>query len=78
MEWTNVSKTKDLEIVRAAVDQLDINERDQRGRTPLMLFIINRMKPEATKRLQTCCSKRKARYVGNRRNKNAGECSPCN
>ncbi|AWX56123.1 DUF4274 domain-containing protein [Brevibacillus brevis] len=51
MEWVNVSKTKDLEIVRAAVDQLDINERDQRGRTPLMLFITNRMPPEAIQML---------------------------
>ncbi|WP_041749410.1 ankyrin repeat domain-containing protein [Brevibacillus brevis] len=63
MEWANVSKTKDLEIVRAAVDRLDINERDQRGRTPLMLFITNRMRPGTTERLQTCCSKRKERYV---------------
>lgn len=27
-------------------DQLDVNERDARGRTPLMLFITNRMPHE--------------------------------
>jgi len=43
MEWMEVSKSKDLETVRAAVDKLDVNERDVRGRTPLMLFLTNRM-----------------------------------
>lgn len=43
MDWVEVSKSKDLECVREAVNMLDVNERDARGRTPLMLFITNRM-----------------------------------
>lgn len=43
MNWVEVSKSKDLEAVREAVDQLDPNERDPRGRTPLMLFVTNKM-----------------------------------
>lgn len=43
MEWAEVSKSKDLEVVRKALSKLDVNERDARGRTPLMLFITNRM-----------------------------------
>ncbi|WP_145946392.1 DUF4274 domain-containing protein [Paenibacillus sp. Y412MC10] len=51
MEWTEASKSKELETVRAAVDQLDPNERDARGRTPLMLFITNRMPVDGIKLL---------------------------
>ena len=38
MEWTEVSKSKDLEVVREAISKLDVNERDARERTPLMLL----------------------------------------
>lgn len=51
MEWTEVSKSKDLEVVREAISKLDVNERDARGRTPLMLFITNRMPHEGVKLL---------------------------
>ncbi|WP_155592294.1 DUF4274 domain-containing protein [Lysinibacillus cavernae] len=51
MVWTEVSKSKDLESVREAVVNLDVNERDERGRTPLMLFITNRMPLEGIKLL---------------------------
>ncbi|WGT37195.1 ankyrin repeat domain-containing protein [Lysinibacillus sp. 1 U-2021] len=51
MEWTEVSKSKDLEVVREAISKLDVNERDARGRTPLMLFITNRMPHEGIKLL---------------------------
>lgn len=47
MNWAEVSKTKDLEAVRTAVAELDLNERDERGRTPLMLFLTNRMPLQA-------------------------------
>lgn len=47
MNWTEVSKTKDLEAVRTAVAELDLNERDERGRTPLMLLLTNRMPVDA-------------------------------
>ncbi|RCX23779.1 ankyrin repeat protein [Fontibacillus phaseoli] len=43
MNWTEISRSKDIEAVRTAVAELDANERDDRGRTPLMLFITNRM-----------------------------------
>ncbi|MCG7407097.1 DUF4274 domain-containing protein [Paenibacillus sp. ACRRX] len=43
MNWKEVSKTKDLNVVRTAAAELDVNERDERGRTPLMLFLTNRM-----------------------------------
>lgn len=51
MDWTAASKSKELEIVRLAVDRLDPNERDARGRTPLMLFITNRMTVDGIKLL---------------------------
>ncbi len=51
MEWAKVCKTKDIERVREAVSKLDVNERDVRGRTPLMLFLTNRMPLEAIKLL---------------------------
>ncbi|MEK8130841.1 DUF4274 domain-containing protein [Paenibacillus filicis] len=47
MNWTDISKTKDLEAVRKAVVELNVNERDERGRTPLMLLVTNRMSAQA-------------------------------
>ena len=47
MNWKEVSKTDDLSLVQKAVTELDVNERDERGRTPLMLFLTNRMPVEA-------------------------------
>ncbi|WP_410768860.1 ankyrin repeat domain-containing protein [Fontibacillus sp. BL9] len=47
MNWTEISRSKDIEAVRIAVTQLDVNERDERGRTPLMLFLTNRMPIQA-------------------------------
>jgi hypothetical protein len=47
MNWIEISKTKDLEAVRQAIGVLDVNERDHRGRTPLMLFLTNGMPIEA-------------------------------
>ncbi|WP_334074930.1 DUF4274 domain-containing protein [Paenibacillus sp. A14] len=47
MNWNEVSRTKDLDTVRNAAAELDVNERDDRGRTPLMLFLTNRMPIEA-------------------------------
>lgn len=38
MNWVEISKSKDVEQAREAVGVLDINEQDDRGRTPLMLF----------------------------------------
>lgn len=49
MNWLEISKSKDVEQACAAVHRLDINERDERGRTPLMLFLTYRMPPEAIK-----------------------------
>ncbi|MFD1175871.1 DUF4274 domain-containing protein [Paenibacillus puldeungensis] len=47
MNWVEVSKSKNLAVVREAISELDVNERDDRGRTPLMLFLTNRMPVEA-------------------------------
>jgi ankyrin repeat protein len=47
MNWTEVCKTKDVEALRKAVHELDVNEQDERGRTPLMLLLTNRMPVEA-------------------------------
>ncbi|WP_102274367.1 DUF4274 domain-containing protein [Cytobacillus massiliigabonensis] len=47
MNWKEVSKTKDLSQVQKAAAELDVNERDERGRTPLMLFLTNRMPVQA-------------------------------
>ncbi|MGG0813163.1 DUF4274 domain-containing protein [Paenibacillus alvei] len=47
MNWKEVSKTKELDVVQRAVAELDVNERDERGRTPLMLFLTNRMPLQA-------------------------------
>lgn len=41
MKWAEVSKSKNFETVREAVNKLDVNEHDAQGRTPLMLFITN-------------------------------------
>ncbi|QTD41522.1 DUF4274 domain-containing protein [Sporosarcina sp. Te-1] len=43
MNWKEVSKTDDLSLVQKATAELDVNERDERRRTPLMLFLTNRM-----------------------------------
>jgi len=51
MDWTGISKSKDLESIRSAADLLDSNERDTRGRTPLMQCITNRMPAEGIKLL---------------------------
>ena len=49
MNWkeVSISKTKDLEMVQKAVAEQDVNEPDERGRTPLMLFLTNRMPIQA-------------------------------
>lgn len=47
MNWKEVSDTKDLDVVRKAIAELDVNEQDERGRTPLMLFLTNRMPLQA-------------------------------
>ncbi|MFS0871871.1 hypothetical protein [Paenibacillus xylanilyticus] len=49
MNWLEISKSKDMEQACAAVNSLDINERDERGRTPLMLFLTYRMPAKAIK-----------------------------
>lgn len=43
MNWTAVCKSGDLEAVRRAAAEWDVNERDERGRTPLMLLLTHRM-----------------------------------
>ncbi|WP_223066857.1 DUF4274 domain-containing protein [Paenibacillus caui] len=47
MNWTEISKAKDFEAVRMAATELDVNERDERGRTPLMLLLTNHMPVQA-------------------------------
>ncbi|GKV54474.1 hypothetical protein NCCP2222_04210 [Sporosarcina sp. NCCP-2222] len=48
MNWKEISKKNDdLLLVRKAAAELDVNERDERGRTPLMLFLTNRMPVQA-------------------------------
>lgn len=43
MNWTEICKSKDLEAIRQALTEGgDVNWRDSRGRTPLMLLITNR------------------------------------
>lgn len=51
MNWTEIAKSKDVETVRAAIEKLDVNERDAQGRTPLMVFLTNRMPLEAVELL---------------------------
>ena len=43
MNWQEISKSKNAEQVREAVTTLDVNETDERGRTPLMLLLTHRM-----------------------------------
>ncbi|MEO3944855.1 hypothetical protein [Gorillibacterium sp. CAU 1737] len=47
MNWKEVCKTKDIEDVRKAIAERDVNERDERGRTPLMLFLTGKMPLQA-------------------------------
>lgn len=47
MNWKQISKLKDLDLVQTAAAELNINEPDERGRTPLMLFLTNRMPVQA-------------------------------
>ncbi|WP_256093107.1 ankyrin repeat domain-containing protein [Lysinibacillus sp. FSL M8-0337] len=47
MHWKEVSKADNLPLVHKAAMELDVNERDERGRTPLMLFLTNRMPVQA-------------------------------
>ncbi|MBB4825910.1 hypothetical protein HNO89_003146 [Sporosarcina luteola] len=47
MNWKEISKTDDLLLVQKAAAERDVNERDERGRTPLMLFLTNRMPVQA-------------------------------
>ncbi len=42
MNWTEICRNGTLEQVQLAAGQLDVNERDQRERTPLMLLITNK------------------------------------
>ncbi|GIO29424.1 MULTISPECIES: ankyrin repeat domain-containing protein [Paenibacillus] len=51
MNWNEVGKSKDVDSVRLAAERLDPNERDARGRTPLMLCITNRMPAEGIRLL---------------------------
>lgn len=46
MDWLSICKTKDVNQVNEAVKTLDVNERDEAGRTPLMLFLTYRMPVE--------------------------------
>jgi hypothetical protein len=46
VNWTEVCRNGTLEQVQLAAGQWDVNERDQRGRTPLMLFITNKRPAE--------------------------------
>ncbi|WP_338540321.1 DUF4274 domain-containing protein [Paenibacillus tundrae] len=46
MNWVQISKIKDVNQIREAVQGLNINERDERGRTPLMLCLTARMPVE--------------------------------
>ncbi|WP_411348793.1 DUF4274 domain-containing protein [Paenibacillus sp. WLX2291] len=46
LNWATISKTADADQLRIAVEQLDINQPDERGRTPLMLMITNRRPAE--------------------------------
>lgn len=42
MNWKDVSKSTDMQVILRALEELDIEERDERGRTPLMLLLTNR------------------------------------
>lgn len=47
MNWQDIIKLQDIEQIRQAVQTLDVNQKDERGRTPLMLLITNRSSLEA-------------------------------
>lgn len=47
LNWKDVSKTDYLSLVLKAAAELNVNERDERGRTQLMLFLTNRMPGQA-------------------------------
>ncbi|GAB2575502.1 DUF4274 domain-containing protein [Gracilibacillus alcaliphilus] len=47
MDWITISKAKDISQVRESLSKLDIHERDERGRTPLHIFLTNRAPIEA-------------------------------
>lgn len=51
MDWLSIAKSKDIDQVREAVSILDVSERDERGRTPLMLFLTYRMPAEGIEML---------------------------
>lgn len=51
MNWTTISKSKNISQVQEALTKLDIHERDARGRTPLLIFITNRAPVESIKLL---------------------------
>lgn len=42
LNWQEIIKLQDIDQLRQAVQTLDINQQDERGRTPLMLLITNR------------------------------------
>ncbi|GGO04336.1 DUF4274 domain-containing protein [Saccharibacillus kuerlensis] len=45
--WAEIARTKNVHAVRTAAGELDVNERDERGRTPLMLFMTYKLPTEA-------------------------------
>ena len=47
LNWKDVSKTDYLSLVLKAAAELNVNERDERGRIQLMLFLTNRMPGQA-------------------------------
>lgn len=47
MNWQEIVKLQDMEQLRQAIQTLDINQQDARGRTPLMLLITNRSSLDA-------------------------------
>ncbi|MDO3409622.1 DUF4274 domain-containing protein [Saccharibacillus sp. CPCC 101409] len=47
MNWAEIARTKNVHAVRTAAGELDVNEKDERGRTPLMLFMTYKLPTEA-------------------------------
>ncbi|WP_172196246.1 DUF4274 domain-containing protein [Saccharibacillus qingshengii] len=45
--WAEIARTKNVHAVRTAAGELDVNEKDERGRTPLMLFMTYKLPPDA-------------------------------
>ncbi|OWA37129.1 hypothetical protein B9G55_03395 [Saccharibacillus sp. O16] len=45
--WSEIARTKNVHAVRTVAGELDVNERDERGRTPLMLFMTYKLPTEA-------------------------------